>query len=184
MRSQQQFVPFVWGEAVYSIQGPGLPASYITFGADGIALSADGETLYWTSVGSRYLYAVPTARLRDHSSPFSEILAQNSVVSVGQKGSSDGLETDSNNFIYLGNFEGNAINAFNPANGMTSVFVRDPRIGWTDTMSVSNDGYLYFTQNQLWRTPSFYPGTDRRVRPFATLFRVRLPEGGGKVVLE
>ncbi|MCJ1234161.1 hypothetical protein MMC14_002119 [Varicellaria rhodocarpa] len=172
------------GEAVYSIPGPGLPASYLSFGADGIALSADGENLYWTSVGSRYLHAIPTACLRDDdSSPFSEIMAQNSVVSVGQKGSSDGLETDSNGLIYVGSFEDNAIKTFNPATGLTSVFVRDPRIGWTDTMSVARDGFLYFTENQLWRTPSFYPGTDRRVRPFA-LFRVKVPGGGTKVVLK
>ena len=49
-------------------------------------------------------------------------------------------------------------------------------------MSVASDGFLYFTENQLWRTPSFYPGTDRRVRPFA-LFRVKLPGNGTKVVL-
>ena len=110
-------------------------------------------------------------------------MAQNSVVSVGQKGSSDGLETDSNGLIYVGSFEDNAIKTFNPATGLTSVFVRDPRIGWTDTMSVARDGFLYFTENQLWRTPSFYPGTDRRVRPFA-LFRVKVPGGGTKVVLK
>ncbi|MCJ1246190.1 hypothetical protein MMC30_003395 [Trapelia coarctata] len=43
VRPQQQPVPYVSGEAVYSIPGPGLPTSYISFGADGIALSADGK---------------------------------------------------------------------------------------------------------------------------------------------
>ncbi len=104
------------------------------------------------------------------------------MVSHGQKGVSDGLETDSNGLVYLGNFEQNAIDIFDPATGLLSVFVRDPRIGWTDSMAVAADGYLYFTENQVWRTAGHYPGTDRRVRPFG-LFRVRLPGGGGKVLL-
>lgn len=97
-------------------------------------------------------------------------------------GTSDGLETDSNGRVYTGHFEQNAINVFDPGTGVTSVFVRDPRIGWTDSMAVAADGYLYFTENQLWRTPSHYPGTDRRVKPYA-LFRTRLPGDGTKVQL-
>lgn len=181
VRPQQQVVPYVWGEAVYSIPGPGLPISYISFGADGIALSADGETLYWSAVGARYLYSIPTARLRDHSQ-FSEILAQSSIANHGTKGISDGLETDSNGLIYGGNVEAESIAVFSPQNGTFSTFVRDPRIGWTDTLSVGTDGYLYFTENQLWRSKSFYPGTDRRERPYK-LFRVKLPDGGRKVLL-
>ena len=67
-------------------------------------------------------------------------------------------------------------------NGTVSVFVRDPRIGWPDALTVAEDGYLYFTVNQLWRSPMFYPGTDRRVKPYVA-FRVRCPDGGGKVLL-
>ncbi|KAK4693251.1 hypothetical protein P7C71_g4120, partial [Lecanoromycetidae sp. Uapishka_2] len=176
------FLPVIWGESVYSLpNGPNMPISQGTFGADGIALSADGETLYFSAVGSRYLYSVPTARLRDDSQ-FSELLATQSVVSHGQKGISDGLETDTNGFIYGGNLEDNSIIFFNPANGTVTVFARDPRMGWTDTLSVATDGYIYFTENQLWRTTMFYPGTDRRVKPYV-LYRSKLPGNGTKVIL-
>ena len=176
------FLPTIWGESVYSLpNGPTKPISQNTFGADGIALSADGETLYFSAVGSRYLYSVPTARLRDNSQ-FSELLATQSVVSHGQKGISDGLETDTNGYIYGGNFEDNGISFFNPANGTVTVFARDPRIGWTDTFAVATDGYIYFTENQLWRTPAFYPGMDRRVKPYV-LYRSKLPGNGTKVDL-
>jgi hypothetical protein len=50
-------------------------------------------------------------------------------------------------------------------------------------VSVANDGYLYFTDNQLGFSKSFYPGTDRRVRPFA-LFRVKLPNNGTRTGLQ
>ena len=92
VRPETGFLPFIWGEAVYSLPiGPSMPISQGSFGADGIALSADGATLYFAAVGSRYLYSVPTARLLDNSLT-SELLAQQSVVSRGQKGISDGLE--------------------------------------------------------------------------------------------
>ncbi|KAL8832308.1 MAG: hypothetical protein Q9191_000362 [Dirinaria sp. TL-2023a] len=174
------FVAVIWGEPVYSLSGKEITTR--SFGADGIALSADGGTLYWSVVGGRYLYSVPTARLRDRSVT-SEIMAQASVVNHLQKGVSDGLETDSNGLIYAGNLEDNSIELFNPANGTVSLFARDPRMGWVDTLSVATDGYVYFTVNQIWRSPLFYPGTDRRLKPFA-LFRAKMPGNAMKVNLQ
>ena len=182
VRPELGFVPFIWGEPVYSLPGQGMPITTISFGADGIALSADGETLYWSVVGGRYLYSVPTVRLRDRGVT-SEIMAQASVVNHGQKGVSDGLETDSNGLIYAGNLEDNSVEVFNPANGTISVFSRDPRYGWVDTLAVAADGYIYFTVNQLFRSPSYYPGTDRRVKPFV-LFRAKMLGNATKVNLQ
>ncbi|KAI0836993.1 MRJP-domain-containing protein [Hypoxylon sp. FL0890] len=180
VRGESQFLPFIWGQPGYYTEA-GMPYTSFPIGSDGIALSADGETLYWCPLASRYMYSAPTAKLRAQGQA-SELLAQQSVVNHGQKGVSDGLETDSNGLIYVGNFEGNAVNVFNPSNGTTLTFVRDPRINWVDTMSVATDGYLYFTVNQLNFASSTFPGTDRRVRPFA-LFRVKLPNGGSKALL-
>ncbi|KAJ4382207.1 hypothetical protein N0V86_002539 [Didymella sp. IMI 355093] len=180
--AERGFVPFVWGQPLYYIPGPGQPLTTVPLGSDGIALSADGEDLYFGPVGGRGLYSVPTKRLRDRSQS-SELLAQGAVQNHGQRGVSDGFETDTNGFIYAGNMEQEALVFFNPANGTVSTFVRDPRISWIDTMSVASDGYLYFTDNQLAFSKSFYPGTDRRVRPFA-LFRVKLPGNGTRVDLQ
>ncbi|KAI1136503.1 MRJP-domain-containing protein [Hypoxylon sp. FL0543] len=181
VRGESQFLSFFWGQPGYSITDDGMSFTSLPIGSDGIALSADGETLYWCPLASRYLYGAPTALLRGRDRP-SELLVQQSVMNLGQKGVSDGLETDSNGLIYLGNGESNAINVFNPANGTTLTFVRDPRINWVDTMSVATDGYLYFTVNQAIFAGSTYPGTDRRERPFG-LFRVKLPNGGSKTSL-
>ncbi|KAK4917110.1 hypothetical protein LTR49_015013 [Elasticomyces elasticus] len=180
VRPQQQYLSYQWGVPLFA-NNPGRPFGFNSFGADGIALSADGETLYWKTVGGRYLYSIPTARLRDNG-PTSEILAQSSINNHGETGQTDGMETDTNNFIYHGNMEQNAISFFNPANGTSQIFVRDPLINWVDTMSVGTDGYLYFTVNQLSFGTGFYPGTDRRVRPFAVM-RAKLPGNGTKVLL-
>ena len=48
--------------------------------------------------------------------------------------------------------------------------------------AVGEDGYLYFTVNQLVFSALTYPGTDRRVKPWA-LMRVPLPNNGTKVIL-
>lgn len=153
----------------------------VSTGTDGIALSADGETLYFGVVSGRDIYSIPTAVLRDDSAA-GRTKAVKSVSKIVQKGVSDGYETDSEGRIYVGSFESNAINVVYPGNASVETFVRDPRMGWTDTMSVvslggngtEGRGYLYFTENQLWR--------QEKERPFA-LFRVGLPGGAGKVVL-
>ncbi|KAH7139346.1 major royal jelly protein-domain-containing protein [Dendryphion nanum] len=182
VRAERGFVPFVWGVPLYYLPRPGEPITTVPLGADGIALSSDGEQLFWGPVGGRGLWSIPTARLRARG-PESEILAQGSVKFRGERGVSDGFETDTNGRIYAGNMEQNGILLFDPRNGTVSTFVRDPRINWVDTMSIASDGYLYFTNNQLAFSAGFYPGTDRRVKPFA-LMRVRLPDNGTRVFLQ
>lgn len=180
VRPEPGFFVSVWGEPVYANPGNGMPITPLLFGADGITLSADGETLYWSPVSSRYLYSVPTARLRDRSLT-SEIMSAAAVTRLTQKGVSDGFESDSNDLIYMGSVETNAINVFYPSNGTVATFVRDPRIDWTDTMSVAGN-YLYFTENQLSRAPAQQGGVDRRVKPYV-LFRTPLPNNGSKIML-
>lgn len=183
VRPTRGHLELIWGEPVYFSTGPNTPYTYDSTGADGIALSADGSTLFWSVTGSRNLFSIPTERLRDRSIS-SDIEAQSAVRFLGEKGVSDGIETDSSNLVYCGSFENNAINIYNPRNASVSTFVRDPRIGWTDAIIAAPDGYLYFNENQLWRTPSYYPtGTDRTTRPIP-LFRVKLPGNATRVALQ
>jgi sugar lactone lactonase YvrE len=130
--AERGFVPYVWGQPLYYIPGPGLPLTTVPLGSDGIALSADGEDLYFGPVGGRGLYSVATARLRERGQS-SELLAQGAVRNHGQRGVSDGFETDTNGFIYAGNMEQNQIGFFNPENGTMTPLVRDSRISWVDT---------------------------------------------------
>ena len=110
-------------------------------------------------------------------------MAQASILNHGQKGISDGLETDSNGLIYAGNLGDNSIEIFDPANGTISILSRDPRFVWIDTFAVATGGYIYFTVNQLWRSPSYYPGVDRWVKSFA-LFQAKLPDNATKANLQ
>ena len=180
VHADPDFMLSIWGQTIYFNSGPQsmIPITRFEVGSDGIAISADGETLYWSPVASRYLYSIPTARLRDRSQ-FSELLAQAAISNLGQKGVSDGLESDSNGIVYAGSFEQNAIVTYTPDNGTVQTYVRDPRIDWTDTMSVQGT-YLYFTENQLFRAPAMQGGVDRRQKPYV-VFRVPLAGNGTKI---
>lgn len=132
VRPETGFVPYVWGVPLYSINAQTQELITIGSGSDGIALGADGEDLYWGPVGGRYMYSAPT-RLLLQTGPTSEMMVQQAVQNRGQKGFSDGYETDTNGFIYVGNFEQNGIALYNPANATVMSFVRDTRINWVDT---------------------------------------------------
>ena len=124
------------------------PISQGSFGADSLGLGADKATLYWNVVGGRTLHSISTARLLDNVQT-SELMAMQAVVSHGQKGISEMLETDSNRVVYVGNIGDSTINVCFPDNRTVGVFVRDPRIEWPDTLALGTDGYLYFTVYQL-----------------------------------
>lgn len=148
VRPDAGFVGWVSGQPVYYYDASASEASYFPIGSDGIALSADGEDLFFCPLSSRRLYSVSTALLRDRG-PASEVRAQQGTVYRGQKGFSDGFETDSNGFIYMGNFEQNAVVAFNPANGTVDTFVRDPRINWVDTCGLNPIWDFFAVQQNL-----------------------------------
>lgn len=121
--AEEGFTGFIWGTA--GVKGGG---------ADGIALSPDGETLYFGPISSRTLYSVPNSLLRQQGNESAVVAA---VENLGQKGWSDGFECDSNGILYVGNNELNAIATVNPVNGTVGTFVRDPRINWVDTSKLN-----------------------------------------------
>lgn len=96
-------------------------------------------------------------------------------------GQADGLESDTTGTVYLSSLEHNSINTYDPSTGLVSPFVRSPIIAWPDTLNVAEDGFLYFTLNQLWLSPVFQNGTDKRVPPFAL---ARVPINGTRISLE
>lgn len=167
------FLPIVEGR-VFAERPADGPPKPVTMGSDGIAISADGERLWYCPLMSRRWYSVPTEALRDRGFPDAEVGAQ--VRDEGDKGGgADGLETDDRGRIYATNWEHDAVLRRLPDGTMETV-VHDPRLLWPDTMSVAADGYLYFTANQLQRQAKYQGGEDRREYPYS-LFRVRIDAG-------
>jgi sugar lactone lactonase YvrE len=150
----------------------------IKLGADGIAISHDGERLYYCPLASRRLYSVSVDALADTN--LSEAEVAGSVVDLGEKGAADGMESDSQGRVYATNYETNSI-LRRETNGEWSTLVHDPRVLWPDTLSVAADRHLYFTANQLHRQPTYHDGKDLREKPYV-LFRI--PIDAGPVLLK
>jgi sugar lactone lactonase YvrE len=176
-KADPAFVPIVEGETLMVRPADGPPQPF-AIPADGIALSADGATLYYCPLSSRHLFSVPTAYLRDRSVPEEQVGA--AVADLGEKGASDGLEADAEGRVYAGDYEHDGIRRRLP-DGTWETIVHDPRVLWPDTLSVGPEGWLYFTANQLERGARFHGGRDLREKPY-TLFRVKI--GGSPVALK
>ncbi|SDP05824.1 Sugar lactone lactonase YvrE [Ralstonia sp. 25mfcol4.1] len=163
------FRPVVEGKPMEARDASGKVTPF-TVASDGIALSPDGKTLYFSPLSSRHLYAVSTAMLRDPS--VSDARIGKTVRDLGEKGASDGLESDANGAVYASDYEHNAIRA-RGASGRWTTLVQDARLLWPDTLSVGADGYLYVTANQLHRQAGFQGGEDKREKPYA-LYRMHI----------
>jgi sugar lactone lactonase YvrE len=167
------YLPVVEGRPLMQRQPDGSTTP-MTMGADGVAISADGERLYYCKLAGRHLYSVSTDALCDRSLGDGDIAR--TVVDEGDKGGAgDGMETDAAGNLYATNFEHNAVLRRRP-DGEWETVVHDPRLLWPDTMYVAADGYLYVTANQLHRQPPYNGGQDLRQKPY-TLFRIRIDEG-------
>ncbi|WP_338761832.1 L-dopachrome tautomerase-related protein [Massilia sp. METH4] len=158
---------------VPSVDGKPMPASF-KVASDGIALSPDGETLYYCALSSRRLYAVPTKLLRDPS--VSEADLAKAVRDLGIKGASDGLEADAKGAVYAGDYEHNAIRKLDAGATTWRTIAQAPRLSWPDTFSIGPDGYLYVIANQLHRQAGFNEGKDLRRKPYE-LLRVKVNAG-------
>ena len=168
--AEDQFLMFAEGRPVYQTL-PGYPPQAVNFAADGIAISNDGETLYYCPINGTKLYAVSTAMLRDRSKSEAQVAA--TVRIVTGKMPSDGLESDAAGNVYMTDPVTDSIHRWNPKTGLTETLAHDPRILWPDTMSLASDGYLYFTANQLHRQPTMHNGQDERQKPYQ-MFRIRV----------
>jgi sugar lactone lactonase YvrE len=171
------FIPIVEGERLANREKGKAPTPF-NVASDGIALSPDGKVLYYCALSSRHLYSVPTSLLLVRTANDEEL--SKAVVDLGEKGASDGLESDSQGHVYAGDYEHNSIRQ-RQTDGEWKTIVHDPRVLWPDTMSVASDGYLYFTANQLNRQAGFHEGVDLRQKPY-TLFRVKID--GSPIVLK
>lgn len=169
-KAVNNFLPSVEGQVVLNRPG-NAPPSPINIGADGIAISADGKTLYYCPLAGRRLYSVSTDALANEQITDEQVAA--TVVDLGEKGgASDGLESDAQNRVYITNYEQNAIMRRSP-NGTYETLVYSDRVLWPDTLSLARNGYLYFTANQLHRQAQYQNGKDLRQKPYS-LFRIRV----------
>ncbi len=117
-------------------------------GADGIALSGDKETLYWTNLTGNHLYSLPTELLRDFNS--SEIVLENAVeIAAVLPSNTDGMTADNAGNIYMTALSLDGIMKFDEGTRRVSRFVHHPDMNWPDTLAWGPDGAMYAVSNHL-----------------------------------
>ncbi|MFT3953970.1 MAG: L-dopachrome tautomerase-related protein [Piscinibacter sp.] len=117
-------------------------------GADGIALSGDKKTLYWTNLTGNRLLALPTALIRDFSKSEEDIKKAVQVMAT-LPSNTDGMTADRDNNLYMTALTLNGIMKRDAKSGTVSTLVSSDDISWPDTLAWGPGGTLYLVSNHL-----------------------------------
>lgn len=117
----------------------------VVFAADSIALSNDGETLYWKPLTGETLYSIPTAALENPEFSADALAAE--VIDEGEVGVTDGLWIDEEDRLYLSAVEEDAVKV-REGQEITTL-IEDDRLRWPDTFSQGPDGMIYVTTSRI-----------------------------------
>ena len=138
---------------------PGKP---LVLGVNGIALSPDARTLYWTVTSGTHAYAMPTALLRDPRAGKAKLAA--AVRDLGDTGgNTDGIVTDRQGRLYITDVSRNGIVRYDPRRPGMRLLASDEGVYWPDTPAIAPDGALVFTASHLNRhfAGEVKPGEER-----------------------
>jgi sugar lactone lactonase YvrE len=125
------------------------PGNPLRLGINGIALSPDGATLYWTVTTGTQAHAIPTAVLRRAGSTDAQIAA--AVRPLGDVGgNTDGIVTDAQGYLYITDVTRNGIVRYDPRSRGMALIAADEDVHWPDTPAITPDGaYLVFSASRL-----------------------------------
>lgn len=146
---------------------PGKP---LLIGINGIALSPDADTLYWTVTTGTHAYAVPTAILRQPASTNAQIAGQ--IRGLGRVGgNTDGMVTDVKGNLYITDVTRNGIVRYDPETHSMSLIAASKEVRWPDTPAIRPNGDLVFTSSRL---NDHFAGTVKPGEERYDLWRLRL----------
>ena len=136
----------VSGDKVFS------DASRLAVGINGIALSNDGQTLYWNVTVGDGVYNAPTSVLLDPAMTAAQVSAAvKGPLKIG--GGSDGMTSDSKGRIYSTNLTDAKVQYFTATDPTWKTVATSPGKGkgfdWPDTLAWDDTGGLYVTTNWL-----------------------------------
>lgn len=117
-------------------------------GADGIALSGDKNTVYWTNLTGNKLYALPTELLRNFET--NETVIENAArVAATLPSNTDGMTADNDGNIYMTALSLDGVMKYDESTGQVSRFAHHPEMNWPDTLAWGPDGEMYVVSNHL-----------------------------------
>jgi sugar lactone lactonase YvrE len=137
---------------------PGRP---LILGINGIALSPDRGTLYWTVTTGRNAFSAPTEILRDTEASAEAVSAE--VIDLGDVGgNTDGIVTVATGDLYITDVTQGGIVKYDPRTNTMALSASDIGVLWPDTATIEPGGDLIFTSSNLdqhW-PPRWSPATS------------------------
>lgn len=158
---------------------PVFPDAPLAVGINGITLSSDRSTVYWSITTGDAIYSAPTAVLRDPAATPEAVAASVSEpLRIG--GGSDGLTTDPSGRIWITNIGLNRVEVLNPGATKTEILFGGDDFIWPDSLANDFKGRILLTTNHLnhafggvmdfdkagpnfgiWRVPADMPSTGK-----------------------
>jgi len=142
-------------------------------GIDGIALSPDGRTLWWTPMGSYDVYSIDTDVLAKPNADDAWV-ARHVVQHDARDFASDGLDCDREGRVYFTDVTHGTLQRLIPAENRYETLLHGERYFiWPDAVKLGPDRTVYVTDSQVNRMPNWQGGVDRRTPPYA-LYRAAI----------
>ena len=148
----------------------------VKFNSDGLALTPDGNMLYYKALTDNKLYRIPTAALRNAGLSDADLKAK--VEDLGAYTTTDGMIIDRAGNLYLGDIQGYELYSLQtsgnpkPPLKRTNLVKDTALLQWPDSYAI-HDGYLYVTTSQIDHMAKHNGGKDSRKRPYEVL-RVKI----------
>ncbi len=147
----------------------GQPAK---FNSDGIALTPNGDWLYYKTINDKILYRIKTSSLLNEKLTKQQLSGE--VQNLGEVVNTDGMIFDKQGNLYLGDIVNYRMVKLNPDLKAT-VWFKSPLLIWPDTYSISDDGYIFITTSQINKQPDYNNGVNKRNSPYM-VYKVKLPQ--------
>ncbi|MGV3502558.1 MAG: L-dopachrome tautomerase-related protein [Adhaeribacter sp.] len=138
--------------------------------SDGIALTPDGEWLYYKPLTDNKLYRIQTEYLRNESLDSEDIADY--VEDLEKFSVTDGMIFDRKGNLYLGDYQNYKMIRITP-NLDKEELLTDERLIWPDSYSISPDDYLYISCSQINKQPDYNEGENKRTSPY-TIYRIKI----------
>ena len=150
------------GVKVMSCGAEVWPGKPLIVGINGIALSPEGKTLYWTVTTGRNAFSAPTEVLCDAGASKTAVEAM--ITDLGDVGgNTDGIVTDAVGNLYITDVTRGGIVKYDPQTKTMALFASNIGVHWPDTATINVGGDVVFTSSNLTQhfAAAVKPGDER-----------------------
>ncbi len=139
----------------------------VKFNSDGLALTPDGEVLYYKPLTDNKLYRIRTEYLRDPKIADKELGGK--VEDLGKFTSTDGMIIDGAGYLYMGDVQNYQLYRLHTPDMKREDLVTDrEKLMWPDSYAI-HDGYLYITTSHIQHMAKNNDGKSTRKTPYEVL---------------